>query len=243
MNPPIPPEATPNWIEWIKILGGGSIGGFLFSFFADFIKIKVYRPTIEVNFPIEEKTNLEDPRNTPFLVFIPLSDIRKFKIVVRAKVENLSKSFSADRCRVFLTKIEQRISGKEEWKQTDYNEINQVAWSEKSFDFEEVDIFPENQRSFDFLEIETSPRITIRTIEPHPSFSYLFPFPIPQYREWRLHFQIAGENFKPTPFMVTIIACWEEKVKGNPEWKVLVNGCNIDFNLIFRRNPIEGTFT
>lgn len=243
MNPPIPPESTPNWIEWIKILGGGSIGGFVASLILEPIKKKLYSPPIQVNFPIEAETNLEDSRTTPFLVFVGSPNIRGHKIVVRAKVENLSKSFSAARCRVYLTRIEQRINRKESWRQTDYNEINQVAWSENSFEFEEVDIYPETERSFDFLEIVASPQINIRTKQPHPSFSYLFPFPIPQYREWNLHFYIAGENFTPKPFHVIIIGLWEEKIKGNPEWKVLVNGCNIDFNAIFRRNPIEGVFT
>lgn len=240
----IPPPPPPT--DWTSILAstlGGGVVGFLASFLLEPAKKRFLRPNIRIDFPIEEKTNLEDPKTTPFLVFVGSSSNRGHEIVVRAKVRNLSKTFSADRCRVFLTRIEQRASGEEEWKQTDYNEINQVAWSEKSFEFEEVALYPETERAFDFLEIVTSPQINIRTKDPHPSFSYLFPFPIPQYLEWRLHFQIAGENFKPTPFMVTIIACWKEKVKGNPEWKVLVNGCHIDFNAIFRRNPIEGIFT
>ncbi len=237
---------SPSPTDWTSILAstlGGGIVGFLSSFLLEPAKRRFLRPNIQISFPIEEKTNLEDPRTTPFLVFVGSPNIRGHKIVVRAKVENLSKTFSAERCRVYLTRIEQRANRTESWRQTDYNEINQVAWSENSFEFEEVDLYPETERSFDFLEIVASPQINIRTKQPHPSFSYLFPFPIPQYLEWRLHYQIAGENFTPKPFHVTIIGLWEEEIRGNPEWKVLVNGCNIDFKAIFRRNPIEGVFT
>ena len=239
---------SPSPTDWTSLLAstlGGGIVGFLSSFLLEPAKRRFLRPKIQISFPIEENTNLEDPSTTPFLVFVGTPNIREHKIVVRAKVENFSKSFSAERCRVYLTRIEQRANREESWRQTDYNEINQVAWSENSFEFEEVDLYPETERSFDFLEIVGSHQIKIRTKQPHPSFSYLFPFsiPIPEYREWKLHFQIAGENFTPKPFHVTIIGLWEEKIKGNPAWKVLVNGCNIDFNAIFRRNPIEGVFT
>ncbi len=228
-------STIPGWLTWLKIFGIGSFGGFLFSFFADFIKIKFYRPKIGVNFPIEAKTNLENPRITPFLnlQLSPIS-VEEHKVVVRAKAENKSSYFLAENCRVFLYNIEYRISCDEEWKQTDYNELNQIAWSEKSFEFEEVDIYPKTERSFDIIEIVSSAQINIRTKQPHPSFSYLFPSRIPQKREWKLYFQVVADNVKPTKSDIRISCVIEE----NHDWKVFVNDCPINFSALIRRSTI-----
>ena len=239
MNPPIPPESTSNWVDWIKILGGGSIGGFIASLIIEPIKKKLYRPPIHIHFPIEAKTNLEDPRNTPFLnlQLSPIS-VAEHKVVVRAKAENQSAYFLAENCRVFLTNIEHRINCDEEWKQTDYNELNQIAWSERSFEFEEVDIYPNTERSFDIVEIISSAQINIRTKQPHPSFSYLFPSRIPPKRELKLYFQVVGGNVRPKKFDVKISCIID---KGN-NWTVFVNDCPIDFSALIRRGSIDSCF-
>jgi len=230
----IPPPPT----DWTSILastlGGGAVG-FLSSFLLEPAKKIFLRPNIQIDFPIEEKTNLEDPRNTPFLnlQLSPIS-VGEHKIVVRAKAVNQSPYFLAENCRVFLTRIEHRISCDEEWKQADYNELNQIAWSEKSFEFEGVDIYPNTERSFDIIEIISSAQINIRIQEPHPSFSYLFPSRIPRKREWKLYFQFVAANARPTKFDLKISCIIEE----NHDWKVFVNDCPIDFFALMRRSAI-----
>ena len=231
-------SSIPSWLTWLKIFGIGSFGGFLFSFFADFIKKKFYRPKIEVNFPIEENTNLEDPRYTSFISFqLSSLSVSGYKVVVRAKAENKSNLFVAEKCRIFLINIKYRIDLNQEWKQTDYNELNQIAWSEKSFEFEAVDIYTETERSFDIIEI-SSATINVRTKQPHPSFSYLFPRPIPRKREWKLHFQVVGDNIKPSKFDLKI-SCAIDKDKY---LKVFINDCAIDFDTLIRRSTIYECF-
>jgi len=89
----IPPPPT----DWTSILastlGGGAVG-FLSSFLLEPAKKIFLRPNIQIDFPIEEKTNLEDPRNTPFLnlQLSPIS-VGEHKIVVRAKAVNQSPYF------------------------------------------------------------------------------------------------------------------------------------------------------
>ena len=231
--------APTNWISILASTLGGGIVGFLSSFLLEPVKKRFLRPTIRINFPIEERTNLKDPQNTPFLnlQFSPIS-VAEHKVVVRAKAENQSAYFLTENCRVFLTNIEHRVSCDEEWKQTNYNELNQIAWSEKSFEFEGVDIYPDTERSFDIIEIISSAQINIRTKQPHPSFSYLFPSRIPRKREWKLYFQVVADNVRPTKFNLKI-SCIIEK---NNNWTVFVNDCPIDFLALIRRDPIYSCF-
>lgn len=232
-NPPSP-------TDWTSILAstlGGGIVGFLSSFLLEPAKRRFLRPKIRINFPLEEKTNLEDSKNTSFLNLVLFTSLSgsDHKVVVRAKVENQSDYLLLEKCRVFLTRIEYRISCEEEWKQTDYNELNQIAWSEKSFEFEAVDIYPETERSFDLIEIVSSAQINIRTKQPHPSFSYLFPRPIHRKREWKLHFQIVGDNINPSKFDHKISYAIDKK---DNYWKVFINDCAIDFDTLIRRSTI-----
>lgn len=221
-----------NWISILASILGGGIVGFFSSLLQEPAKKIFLRPRIQINFPIDKKTNLEDSKNTPFLNLLLSSlSVRDHKVIVRAKVENQSDYFLVEKCRVFLTKIEHRISYEEEWKQTDYNELNQIAWSEKSFEFEELDIYPNTERSFDIIEIISSPQIKIRTEKPHPSFSYLFPSRIPPKRELKLYFQVVGGNVRPKKFDVKISCIID---KGN-NWTVFVNDCPIDFIALIRR--------
>jgi len=242
-------NSTPDWLEWVKILGGGSIGGFIFSLLSEPIKRKIYRPTISFNFPIGEHTDLQDSSTTAFISLIvrektieginynPLS--LEELISIRFLIRNESQIFTAESCRVFLTSIKTRENPNQEWKATEYEESNQVAWTEKQFEFEAIDIYPQTSRAVETVVLSRySPEVTVRIPETHFSFGYLFHAKAPKGKGWKFSFLAVGNNISPTPLEFVLELPWKDSLGvGMPLFQI--NGCPLEFKKLYLRNYLD----
>jgi hypothetical protein len=143
-------------VQFASILGGGIVG-FLTSLFLDPVKRIIYRPDLQVDFPIGKNTNIQDSSITTYLPFMtePISQgsrlIQEYKIGIRCLIKNNSRFYMGENCRVLLTSIETRDNPEHAWQQTEYKESNQVAWAEKQFQFEAVDIFPWTNKAAELI--------------------------------------------------------------------------------------------
>lgn len=225
--------------EWIKILGGGSIGGFLGSLLFDPIKKKLQSPSIDVVFPLNNRTNIQDSSTTPYVVLNIVSSNEEY-IVVRCIVENQSRFFTVERCRVFLTKIKTRDNPDKNWKQTDYKESNQVEWAETQFKFDEVDIFPRTTKAFEPLTLccgKPYSQITVGISSHNYSFRYIFPNQLPNGKGWKFSFLVVGQNIHPTSFDFVLESFW---IGSTGKTLVFhVNGCPLNRDLLITRNVYD----
>lgn len=239
------PSSTPWWLEWIKILGGGSIGGFVTSLLLEPIKRKIQSPTVQFDFPIRENTDLQDSSTTAYvpLIAIPTTLFStpktEEKIAIRCILRNENRFFTAESCRVFLTSIKTRENPDQEWKATEYKENNQVAWAEKQFEFEAVDIFPRTSRAIEPLILSRySADVTVRIPETHFSFSYLFPTIPLKTKGWKFSFLAVGKNISPTPFEFVLEFSWKYPMDiGMPLFQI--NGCPLAFEKLYFRNILD----
>ncbi|MHB8369361.1 MAG: hypothetical protein ACYDBP_06655 [Leptospirales bacterium] len=240
----------PDWWKWVQIFGGGSIGGFVSSLLLDPMKKWLYRPRIQFDFPINAGTDLQNSSTTPYIsLIIPLKDPSRplesleEKISIRLIIENKSRFFTAESCRVFLTSIETRDNPQQEWKTTEYKENNQVAWTEKQFEFDQVDIFPQTARAIEpLILLRNSTEISVRIPEIHFSFGYLFHAKTQKGKGWKFSFLAVGKNLFPTPFEFVLESHLKESLGigiGKP--LLQINDCPLDFSKLYLRNILDPT--
>ncbi|EIJ75503.1 MAG: hypothetical protein C75L2_00550058 [Leptospirillum sp. Group II 'C75'] len=210
------------------------------------IKKWLYSPTIEFDFPIGKNTDLQDSSTTaytPLMVISknPLRPLEKLeeKIAVRVIIQNNSKLFTAEGCRVFLTSIKTRDNPEQEWKATEYKENNQVAWAEKQFEFEALDIPRKTSRAIELLILSRySPEVRVRIPEIHFSFSYLFHSKTPKGKGWKFALLAVGKNISPTSFELILESPWKESLGvGMPLFQI--NGCPLEFNKLYLRTIVD----
>jgi hypothetical protein len=240
------PNLTPGWLEWIQILGGGSIGGFVASLILEPIKRKIQSPSVQFDFPISEDTDLQDSSTTAYLPLsiIPNSviDLKQIKeeVSIRFLLQNKSRFFNAEGCRVFLTSIKTRDNPEQVWKTTEYKENNQVAWAEKPFEFEAVDIFPQTSRAVEILILaRDSYEVAVRIPETHFSFSYLFPSKPLKGKGWKFSFLAVGKNISPTPFEFVLEAALKDSMGVGVVPLLKINGCPLSFDKLHFRNILD----
>ena len=243
-------SANESWInQFVGILGGGAVG-FLSSLLLEPTKNRFFRPTVQFDFPIKEGTDLQDSSTTAYVpLIVKERDIleknqrRPLKleetISIRCLLRNKSRYFTAESCRVFLTSIKTRENPNQEWKATEYEENNQVAWTEKQFEFEAVDIFPQTSRSVETLVLSRySPEVTIRIQDPHFSFGYLFHAKTPKGKGWKFSFLAVGKNISPSQFEFVLESPWKDSLGvGMPQFQI--NGCPLEFNKLYFRNYLD----
>ena len=128
------PSATPDWTSILASTIGGGIVGFLSSLLLEPAKKRFLKPKIEFDFPINHKSDIQDSLTTPYISLMstltdPNEKIagRKEHITIRLLIKNTSKTFTAEGCRVFLTKIDEKRSGNDVWKSKHYLKNNQIA--------------------------------------------------------------------------------------------------------------------
>ena len=243
-------SSAPDWLEWVKILGGGSIGGFIFSLLSEPIKRKIYRPTISFDFPIGKHTELQNSSTTAYIPLVvrkkPLKELDHQRplnleeiISIRLLIRNESRFFTAESCRVFLTSIKTRENPSQEWKATEYEENNQVAWTEKQFEFEAIDISPQTSRGVETVILSRySPEVTVRIPETHFSFDYLFHAKTPKGKGWKFSFLAVGKNISPTPFEFVLESPWKDSLGGGmPLFQI--NECPLEFKKLYLRNYLD----
>jgi hypothetical protein len=235
-----------SWItQFVGILGGGVVG-FFSSLLLEPVKKRVCSPHLSVTFPIGKDTNLRESATTPYIVFISEAvdstthlEEKEFKIAIRCIVNNDSRFYTAENCRVLLTGIKTRDNQEQEWKPTNYKESNQVTWAEKQYEFEAVDIFPKTSMAFEPIILYTTiykiQKIQVQIFHTHFSFDYLFQIPPPLEKGWRFSFLVAGQNFPPIPFDLTLECLWLE-ISGNPAILIQVNECLIEVYKLGSRN-------
>jgi len=239
------PNSTSTWLEWVQILGGGSIGGFVASLLLGPIKRKIQSPTVEFDLPIGKETDLQDSSTTAYIPLIVESKGPRYpeetedRIAIRCILKNESRFFTAEGCRVFLTSIKTRDNQEQKWKTTEYKENNQVAWTEKQFEFEAVDIFPKTSRAIEPLFLTRySSEVAVRISETHFSFSYIFHAPVPKGKGWKFSFLAVGKNISPTPFEFVLESPWKDSSGvGMPLFQI--NGCLLEFDKLYLRNIID----
>lgn len=236
------PSSTPWWLEWIKILGGGSIGGLVTSLLLEPIKRKIQSPTVQFDFPIRENTDLQDSSTTAYIPVIAYPTTlfstpkTEEKIAIRCILRNESRFFTAESCRVFLTSIKTRENPDQEWKATEYKENNQVAWAEKPFEFEAVDIFSQTSRAVEILILSrNSYEVAVRIPETHFSFHYLFPAKPLKGKGWKFSFLAVGKNIAPTPFEFVLEIPWKDSMGMSPPL-FQINGCPLAFDKLYQRS-------
>jgi hypothetical protein len=232
-------SSDPNsgWIEWFKILGGGSIGGFIGSLIFDPLKKKLQSPPISVLFPINSRTNIQASDTAPYVVLNIVSPTEDY-IVVRCIVENQSQFFTVEQCRVFLTGIKTRNSSDMDWKLTEYRESNQVAWSENQFQFEAVDIFPWTAKAFEPLRLccgNPYTQISVNIPCHHYAFQHIFPNPLPNEKGWKFSFLVVGRNIHPTSFDFNLESSLITSQRGSSQI-FHINGCSLNRDQLVSRN-------
>ena len=233
------------WVQFANVLGGGAVG-FFSSLFLEPIKRIIYRPDLQVDFPIGKNTNIQEASLTTYLPFItnPISQgsrilQNEYKIGIRCLIKNNSRFSKGESCRVLLTSIETRESPEHEWKQTEYKESNQASWAEPQFRFEAVDIFPWTNKAAELIFLyPKSARIEIQIPQKHFSFNYLFPFPPPQDHGWQFTFLLTGQNFLPIEFNLTL-EYLSRTVDGDKVSFFYVNGCLLDIDKLVTRGFME----
>lgn len=227
------------------ILSGGAVG-FLSSLFLDPVKRLLFRPDLQVDFPIRENTNIQEASITTYLPFIvepvnPGGRLLKSepKIGIRCRIKNNSRFYKGESCRVSLASIETRKSPEQDWQQSEYKESNQVAWAEPQIRFEAVDIFPWTNKAVELLLLYPKNAVIEPQIsQKHFTFSYLFPFPTPQDHGWLFCFLLTGQNFLPISFQVTIEYLCQE-VEGQKIPFLHVNGCPLDMDKLVTRGFMD----
>ena len=236
-------SSTPDWLEWIQILGGGSIGGFVASLVLEPLKRKIQSPTIQFDFPIRKDTDLQDTLTTTYVPLIEIPTTRfstpetKERVAIRCLLKNENRFFTAEGCRVFLTSIKTRENPDQEWKATEYKENNQVAWAEKPFEFEAVDIFSQTSRAVEILILaRDSYEVAVRIPETHFSFSYLFPSKPLKGKGWKFSFLAVGKNIFPTPFEFVLEAALKDSMGVGVVPLLKINGCPLAFGKLYQRS-------
>ena len=223
-------------LEWVKILVGGSIGGFIGSIFLDPLIKKIQSPPIEVLFPINKRTDIQSRDTSPYIVFQNVSLNNDF-IVVRCFVSNQSRVYTVEQCRVFLKKIETRNSPDQDWASTEYEESNQVKWSGEQSRFEAQDIFPWTKKAFEPLRLCCGyPRYEIFVnAGDHYSFRYIFRNPLPNEKGWKFSFLVTGKNILPTKFNLILESFWVKSHIGRT-LVFHVNNCPLNRTQLALRN-------
>ncbi|MHB1563786.1 MAG: hypothetical protein ACYCXP_06790 [Leptospirillum sp.] len=216
-------SADPNsvWLKWIKIL------------------------TVEFDFPISEETDLKNSASTPYILLPKKPQDPTFyqktephEIWVRLILENRSRFFTAEGCRVHLTSIKIRDNPRQGWRSTEYKENNQIAWAEKQFEFETVDIFPLTSRAIEPLILcPEKGDIKVRVFKTHFSFDYIFPTFASERFDWKFSFLAVGKNISPTSFeLILELLGKDSDGVGMPFFQV--NGCKLEVEKLYVRNHI-----
>ncbi len=227
-------DQTANSQSWLihfaDVLAGGLVG-FLSSLLLEPAKKILFKPKIEFDFPIDTNTDLQCSSTTSYipLIVIPTLGNTKEIISVRCVLKNLSKTFTAEGCRVFLTSIETRENKDQAWKTTEYKEFNQVAWNEKQFEFEELDIYPSTSRAIEVLSLDhNSLGVTVRIQDNHSVFNYLFHSPTPPGKGWKYSLLAVGKNISPIHFEL-ILECVPKSSLGISPLIFQINGCRVTY--------------
>lgn len=235
-----------SWIpHFVDVLGGVRVS-FLSTLFLEPAKQRLFKPEIKFNFPINADTSLQDNLTTPFITLSmdpkdPKRPLESGECIssIRCRLLNLSKTFIAEGCRIFLTSISTRDNPHQPWRSTEYKEYNQIAWSKKQFEYEEMDIYPSTSRLFEILSLNHNRlRITVRIQQNHFSFQHLFHSPMPPDKGWKFQLLAVGKNTKPTYFDF-ILEYVSFNERGMSRLIFQANGCRLNLDKLVMRNYLD----